>query len=111
MYKLIFFVPVSDAQKVKESIFKTGAGKIGQYDSCAWQVLGKGQFRALDGANPTIGKINQVETVEEYRVEILCLSENILPAIEAMKNSHPYEEPAYEVISIENYDSLKSRLK
>ena len=111
MYKLIFFVPVDSVEAVKNAIFETGAGKIGLYDSCAWQALGKGQFRALDGANPAIGKINKVEVVEEYRVEILCLKENILLAIEAMIKAHPYEEPAYEVLSVDNYESLKSRLK
>ncbi len=111
MYKLIVYVPEQSVEVVKEAIFKTGAGKIGNYDKCAWQVLGTGQFRALNGANPTIGTVNALENVPEYRVEILCLEDNILNAIKAMLSSHPYEEPAYEVVSIYNYGSLQSRLK
>ncbi len=102
MYKLIFYVPKDNAEVVKESIFATGAGSIGNYSHCAWETLGTGQFKPLPGANPSIGGINQIEKVIELRVEILCKEDNIKTAIQALKSSHPYEEPAYEIVSIEN---------
>ena len=103
MYKLIFYVPKNSCEKVKEAIFKTGAGSIGNYSHCSWETLGVGQFLPLEGANPTRGKIGQCEKVAELRVEILCEDENIKEAVKALKSVHPYEEPAYEVISVLNY--------
>ena len=103
MYKLIFYVPVDDAQGVKEAIFQTGAGHIGNYSHCSWETLGTGQFLALKGANPTLGDVGHLEKVEELKVEILCSQLNIGAAVKALKNAHPYEEPAFEILSIENY--------
>ncbi len=102
-YKLIFYVPKENTEDVKSAIFATGAGQVGHYSNCSWQVLGDGQFKPLDGAKPHIGEIDKVKNVEEYRVEILCTDNNIQNALMALKESHPYEEPAYEIISIENH--------
>lgn len=97
MYKLAFFVPPSHLDAVKEAVFATGAGRIGNYDSCCWQTLGQGQFRPLSGSNPAIGEQGQLETVEEYRVELVCADELIAAAVKALVEAHPYEEPAYDV--------------
>ena len=97
MYKLAFFVPTEHKEAVKNAIFATGAGRIGNYDCCCWETLGTGQFRALDGANPFIGKLGELERVEEYRVELVCEDHLIQAAITALCNAHPYEEPAYDV--------------
>ncbi len=98
MLKLTFYVPVDSAQEVKDALFKVGAGKIGNYDSCAFESSGTGQFRALPGANPSIGKINVLEKISELRVEMV-LDDNILTeSIKALKDAHPYETPAYDVI-------------
>jgi len=97
MYKLAFFVPREYKEAVKDAIFATGAGRIGNYDSCCWETLGTGQFRALDGANPFIGKRDELERVEEYRVELVCEDHLIQAAITALRNAHPYEEPAFDV--------------
>lgn len=102
-FKLIFYVPENACERVKEAIFETGAGSIGNYSHCSFQVKGQGQFRPLESSNPSIGQINKIEKVSEYRVEILCLKEQLDDAISALKGSHPYEEVAYEVVSIENY--------
>lgn len=106
MYKLVFFVPVEHKDTVKQAIFATGAGKIGDYDHCCWEVLGEGQFRPLAGANPFIGKTGDLETVAEYRVELVCADDLIQAAVQAMKAAHPYEEPAYDVIKLETIQSL-----
>ncbi|WP_028299695.1 YqfO family protein [Oceanospirillum beijerinckii] len=100
MYKLAFFVPESHLESVKSAVFATGAGKIGDYDHCCRQVKGLGQFRALAGSNPFIGQQGQVETVEEYRVELVCSDALIRDAVAAMKQAHPYEEPAYDVFPL-----------
>ncbi|MGM0522268.1 MAG: NGG1p interacting factor NIF3 [Pseudomonadota bacterium] len=96
MYKLAFFVPTEDAEHVKEAIFTTGAGRIGDYEACCFQTPGTGQFRPLAGANPHIGQVDELETVEELKVELVCQDELIRAAIVALKAAHPYEEPAYE---------------
>jgi structural hemagglutinin/hemolysin toxin protein RtxA len=83
-------------------MFTAGAGKIGNYSCCAWQVLGEGQFMPLPGNEAYVGKTNAVEKIAEYKVEMVC-AENLIDAvISAMKQAHPYEEPAYQVFRIEN---------
>lgn len=97
MYKLVFFVPESHLDLVKTAVFNAGAGRIGKYDQCCWQVLGQGQFRPLAGANPFIGAQDQLEVLPEYRVEMVCADELIVQAVSALRASHPYEEPAFDV--------------
>jgi hypothetical protein len=97
VYKLAFFVPESHLETVKAAVFATGAGRIGDYDSCCWQSLGQGQFRPLAGSQPFLGCQGEVERVSEYRVELVCADDLIRPAISALKAAHPYEEPAYDV--------------
>ena len=97
MYKIAFFVPLTHLDVVKEAVFATGAGKIGNYDSCAWQTLGQGQFRPLPGSQPFLGVENTVEVVDEYKVEMVCDDPFLEAALIALKSSHPYETPAYEV--------------
>lgn len=97
MYKLAFFVPETHLEVVKNAVFTAGAGRIGNYDCCAWQVKGEGQFRPLPGSQPHIGKQDFVETVLEYKVEMVCEDPLIKQAVKALVDSHPYEEPAYDV--------------
>ena len=103
MYKLSFFVPDSHVERVKSSVFSAGGGRIGAYDHCAWQVLGQGQFRPLDGSQPFIGEAGRVEQVEEWKVELMVADELIRPVVAALKQSHPYETPAYEVWRLEDF--------
>ncbi len=104
-YKLCFFVPPSHVEAVKEAIFKVGGGKLGDYDSCAWQTLGQGQYRPLPGANPYQGEIDSVSIEEEYKVEIHCREEIIAEALKAMLEAHPYEEVAYDVIRLHEFNT------
>ncbi|MBK4999362.1 NGG1p interacting factor NIF3 [Pseudomonas sp. S31] len=97
MYKLAFFVPASHVEVVKDAVFAAGGGRIGDYDHCAWQTLGQGQFRPLDGSQPFLGQAGQVEVVEEWKVELVVADELIAQVVAALKQSHPYETPAYEV--------------
>lgn len=97
MYKLAFFVPASHVEVVKAAVFAAGGGRIGDYDHCAWQTLGQGQFRPLDGSQPYLGQTGQVEVVEEWKVELVVADALIAQAVAALRQSHPYETPAYEV--------------
>lgn len=103
MYKLAFFVTPSHVEQVKNALFAAGAGRIGAYDSCSWQVLGQGQFRPLDGSQPFIGQAGEIEQVEEWKVELVVVDELIQQAVAALKHSHPYETPAYEVWKLADF--------
>ena len=97
MYKLAFFVPEEDLEQVKQALFNAGAGKIGNYDSCCWQVKGVGQFRPLSDSNPHIGVQGVVEQLPEWKVELVCEDILIGQVVAVLKQAHPYEEVAYEV--------------
>lgn len=101
MYKIVFFVPESHLEAVKDALFAAGAGRIGDYDRCAWQVKGQGQFRPLPGSKPYLGEQGEVEVVDEYRVELLCPDECLQVAVAALRASHPYETPAFDLIRLE----------
>lgn len=97
MYKICFFAPESHVEQVKTAMFAAGAGKIGDYDSCCWQVRGEGQFRPLEGSQPYLGRQGAVEKVAEFKVEMVCERQYMKAVLEAMKQAHPYEEPAYDI--------------
>ncbi|MFO7528152.1 MAG: YqfO family protein [Marinobacter sp.] len=101
MYKMCYFVPESHLEQTKQALFATGAGRIGDYDSCAWQCRGQGQFRPLEGSDPYLGSQGEVEIVDEFKVELVCADSLIHDALKALKQAHPYEEPAYEIFRIE----------
>ncbi len=103
MYKFAFFVPPSHVEEVKSALFAAGAGRIGAYDSCSWQVLGQGQFRPLDGSQPFIGQTGEIEQVQEWKVELVVADELIQQVVAALKSSHPYETPAYEVWKLADF--------
>ena len=85
---------------MKKALFQAGAGRIGDYSDCCWQVVGQGQFRPNSNAMPFIGNSNVLNGVEEYRVEMLCDDSLARAVTQALKTSHPYEEPAYDFIQI-----------
>ena len=88
-FKLVFFVPLSSLAACKTAIFAAGAGRYpgqGNYTECCWTALGTGQFRPGDAAKPHIGKVGELEEIQEARVETLCLGEDVVrKAIEALK--------------------------
>ena len=98
LYKFTFYVPESHLELVKNAMFEAGAGRIGDYDKCSWQVKGRGQFRPLPGSHAFIGTENNLEIVSEYRVEMICQYSVLRKVRQAMLKAHPYEEPAYDVI-------------
>ena len=94
--KLEFYVPETHINEIKNAIFTAGAGKIGNYDCCCWETSGTGQFRPCSGSNPFIGEEGKIESVLEIKVEMICKKELIAKVIEVLKETHPYETPAYQ---------------
>jgi structural hemagglutinin/hemolysin toxin protein RtxA len=99
MFKLCFYVPESHLEAVKTAVFAVGAGKIGDYDCCCWQVPGEGQFRPLSGSEPFLGQLGRLEQVVEYRVEMVCARDVVGPVVAALLLAHPYEQPAWDLIA------------
>ncbi|KAL2828081.1 GTP cyclohydrolase 1 type 2/Nif3 [Aspergillus pseudoustus] len=106
-FKLVFHVPPAALETVKTAIFAAGAGRYpgpGNYTECCWVTSGTGQFRPGDKANPHIGAVGELEKIEELRVETLVVGEGVVRGVvEALKKAHPYEEPSYGVIRLEDF--------
>jgi dinuclear metal center YbgI/SA1388 family protein len=98
--KLVVFVPLDAAEKVIEAVAAAGAGRLGDYDRCAWSTPGTGTFRPLAGAHPAIGEINAVERVAEARVEMVVPRPARAAVIAALRGAHPYEEPAFDLLQM-----------
>lgn len=104
---MVFYVPVPETDAVLTALFDAGAGRLGDYDQCAFVLEGRGQFRPLTGAQPTIGAVGTLEHVAENRVEI-TFPRVIRPVVvAALRTAHPYEEPAFHVV--ENVASVDQR--
>ncbi|GAA4818218.1 Nif3-like dinuclear metal center hexameric protein [Tomitella cavernea] len=105
--KWAVMVPGAETHRVRAAMFDAGAGRVGDYDSCSWSVEGDGQFRPLAGAEPAIGSVGALEHVREHRVEMVAaraLRERVRAAVHA---SHPYEEPAYDLIELASEPSAR----
>ena len=100
-YKIVVYVPSSHGDKLREAMGNAGAGKIGNYDFCTFTLRGTGRFRAGAGANPAIGEVGRLEAVEEERIETVCEEEKLRGVLKAIREAHPYEEPATDVYPIE----------
>lgn len=100
--KLVTFCPTENAGQVRKALFDAGGGFIGNYDSCSFNTSGTGTFRALENANPYVGEIGELHQEAEVRVETIYpmyIERNIL---EALIQSHPYEEVAYDIYPLGN---------
>jgi hypothetical protein len=97
LVKLVVFVPEQNADEVREALGKAGAGKIGEYSFCSFSVKGKGRFKPSDKANPHIGDANELETVNEERIEVACEKDEALQIIKVIKGVHPYEEVVIDI--------------
>ena len=102
MYKIITFVPIKDAQKVRQAMGNAGAGVLGKYHHASFSTKGVGRFISGQGAHPTIGEVGNLEEVEEERIEMICEEDKVKDVIAAIKKTHPYEE-----VPLEIYELLK----
>lgn len=97
--KLVVFVPLADAETVLDALAAAGAGRLGDYERCAWSTEGTGTFRPLPGAHPAIGTVGAVEQVPEARVEMVLPSRLRGQVVAALRAAHPYEEPAFDLFA------------
>lgn len=105
--KWVVFVPVADAAAVREAMFAAGGGEIGEYRECSWSASGLGQFRPVGDARPVIGTVGTVETVDETRLEMVARRGVRSAMLDAVRISHPYEEPAFDVLEMASLPSRR----
>lgn len=103
-YKLVVYVPESHGDRLREAMGNAGAGLIGNYTHCTFTVKGTGRFKPGEGSNPTIGEVGKFEEVEEERIETVCAGDKLESVLKAIREVHPYEEPATDVYPIEIHD-------
>lgn len=101
--KLYTYVPVNEAEKVRDALFESGAGSIGKYEECSFSSAGMGSFKPLEGSNPAIGEAGGGrELVPEQKVEVVFPYHILGQVVKALHLAHPYEVPAYEVLQLQN---------
>lgn len=100
--KLFTYVPLESAEKVRSSIFEAGGGQIGNYRDCSFNTPGEGTFKPGEGTHPSVGKIGQRHIEKEIKIEVIFPSWLENKILDALRKSHPYEEVAYELISLDN---------
>jgi len=100
--KLLTYVPKKDAEKVRKAIFDAGGGSIGNYDNCSFNVNGEGSFKGNEASNPVVGERGNIHFEEETQIGITFPTHVEGKVLNALFNSHPYEEVAYEITSLEN---------
>jgi dinuclear metal center YbgI/SA1388 family protein len=103
--KVVVFVPDADLAKVSAALFAAGAGRIGEYRECSFRIAGSGTFFGEDAANPTVGQKGRREEVAEWRLEVVCPEAAVNRVVTAMRSTHSYEEPAYDVYPLQSAPS------
>jgi hypothetical protein len=98
--KIIVTIPVENVEEVRNAICETGAGIIGNYTDCSMSTKCIGTFKPNDNANPYIGKNNNLEFVEEEKLEVVCDVKLVKKVITRLREVHPYEEPAIDIIPL-----------
>ena len=102
LMKLVTFIPNENAGDVLHALHQAGAGHIGDYKNCSFQVAGEGTFLPTGKAQPAVGQVNQLERVQEVRAEVIFPRPLIQSILKALRQAHPYEEVAYYLSSLEN---------
>ncbi|NLI71706.1 MAG: Nif3-like dinuclear metal center hexameric protein [Bacteroidales bacterium] len=102
LLKLITFVPQAHVEKVRDALFNAGAGQIGEYDKCSFNLEGIGTFRASKTSNPFVGEKNRLHAEPETRIEVILPKYLMYKAVNALLQAHPYEEPAYDIFPLAN---------
>ena len=106
LYKKLFtFCPVKHADKVRNALFESGAGKIGDYDNCSFNSEGKGTFRASKNTSPFVGTIDSLHHESETKIEVVFPHYLENKIVTQLLSAHPYEEVAYDIVSLENYSN------
>jgi hypothetical protein len=100
--KMVVFVPTTHAEQVRKAMFDAGAGQIGNYSHCSYNLTGEGTFKAGEGTNPFVGEKDQLHTEPEVRIETIVPKFLASAVVKAMLTVHPYEEPAYDIYPLQN---------
>lgn len=100
--KLVTFIPTKDVDKVMNTVHRAGGGNIGNYKNCSFRVDGTGTFQPTEQAKPRIGQANELEKVNEARVEVIFPTHLQAQIMDALRSSHPYEEVAYYLTPVGN---------
>ena len=95
--KLVWFVPEDWLDATRHAVFEAGGGRIGQYERCSWYTAGTGTFLGGEETDPAVGERGREEHVPELRVETVVPADRVAEVVAALRESHPYEEPAYDV--------------
>ncbi len=98
--KIVVFTPLGDAERVRAALAGAGAGHVGDYDTVSYSVAGEGRFRPLDGADPTVGTVGELEVTDELRIEAVLPRSRRAEVVRAVLAAHSYEEVAYDVIEL-----------
>jgi hypothetical protein len=101
-YKLVVFVPVTHSDSVRKAMGDAGAGIIGNYSFCTFSMRGTGRFKGNERSNPTVGRANILESVDEERVETICPAKLLEKVVSAIKEVHPYEEVALDIYPLQD---------
>ena len=105
-FHLIVYVPLDHADAVRKALAEAGAGKIGNYDSCSFSMRGTGRYRPGTDADPHVGEIGKPEAVDEECIEVVVTKESIEQVVRAVKEVHPYDEPAIHVLPMADYKAF-----
>ena len=95
--KLVVFVPAEALDALRNALFEAGAGRIGEYERCSWYAEGTGTFFGGEGTSPAVGGAGQEERVRELRLETVYPVEREAAIVSALRATHPYEEPAFDL--------------
>jgi hypothetical protein len=98
--KLVVFVPSDALDAVRDGLFEAGAGRIGKYERCSWYTEGTGTFLGGEGTAPAVGEPGREERVRELRLETVFPAELHEQVIAALRDAHPYEEPAFDIYEL-----------
>lgn len=102
LQKLYTFIPTAQADLVRNSLFSVGAGKIGNYSDVSFNIVGAGTFKAGEGSNPFVGQVGKRHFEAEVKLEVIYPKHLQSKIVKMLKKNHPYEEPAFDIITIEN---------
>ena len=106
LVKISTTVPRENADTLRDTLGKAGAGVLGNYSYCSFSITGKGRFIPNEKAHPHIGKVHKLETVEEEQIEVVCERKIAKQVVSKLRKSHPYEEPIIDILPLISEEDL-----
>jgi hypothetical protein len=100
MHKVIVFAPKSDVDTLVTAMGDAGAGTIGKYSHCAFVTQGVGHWKSLPGSHPTVGKVGEMSTEEQHKIEMVCTQEALASVVSTIRKTHSYETPEINIVEL-----------